>query len=148
MSLTDCRWLIAAALALGLAGCGGTDPAGPVPGGGNSLQATIQKLTIADLQAADTDAKAHSDAVASMCYEALIPIVQSQAPILPDSPPKGVVTAFQAARDVVNGVQAAPGVLKGLNVPCAPLVLDAEHTLIQLGLKIAPAALPILPPIP
>jgi hypothetical protein len=72
------------------------------------------------------------DAVASMCYEALIPIVQSQAPILPDSPPRGVVTAFQAARDVVNGVQSAPGVLKGLNVPCAPLVLDAEQTLIHL----------------
>jgi hypothetical protein len=44
-------------------------------------------------------------------------------------------------------------VLKGLNVPCAPLVLDAENTLIQLGLRIGgtagiAAGLPPLPVLP
>jgi hypothetical protein len=153
MSPTNRHWLAAASLLL-LAGCGGANPAGTAatPATGvtpATIQATVQQLTVADLQAADADAKAHGDTVASTCYEALIPVVQSQASLLPASSPQGVVSAFQAARDIANGVQSVPGVLKGLNVPCAPLVLDAEQTLIQLRLQIAPAALPVkLPALP
>jgi hypothetical protein len=157
MSPTDRRRLAAAALLI-LAGCGGTNPAGTTanPASGATpatIQATVQKLTVADLQAADADAKAHNDPVASTCYEALIPLVQNQPPLLPGGLPKGAVSTFQAARDIANGVQSGPSVLKGLNVPCAPLVLDAENTLIQFGLRIGGAAgiavgLPPLPVLP
>jgi hypothetical protein len=157
MPLTDCRCLAAGALLI-LAGCGGTNPADTTsnPASGvtpATIQATVQKLTVADLQAADADAKAHNDTVAGTCYEALIPLVQSQESLLPGALPKGAVSAFQAARDIANGVQSGPSVLKGLNVPCAPLVLDAENTLIQLGLRIGgtagiAAGLPPLPVLP
>jgi hypothetical protein len=134
------RGLAAAALLI-LAGCGGTNPAGttanPASGATSAtIQATVQKHP-----------------VASTCYEALIPLVQNQPPLLPGGLPKGAVSTFQAARDIANGVQSGPSVLKGLNVPCAPLVLDAENTLIQFGLRIGGAAgiavgLPPLPVLP
>lgn len=144
------------ALALGIGGCqpppaasttaaaGATAPASPTKGLAGIAQ-TLQKFTVADLQAADADAKVHGDTVAATCYEALVPIVQSQASPLPGAAPAGAVTAFQQARDGLNAVEGIPSALKGLNVPCGPLVVDAEQTLIQLGLKIAPAALPAIP---
>ncbi|MGH7092725.1 MAG: hypothetical protein ACREFB_04235 [Stellaceae bacterium] len=112
------------------------------------VQTTLQKFTVADLQAADADAKAHHDALAATCYEALMPVVQAQPNLIPGTAPKGLFTAFQQGRDGVNAIQAVPSALKGLNVACGPLVLDAQQTVLALGLKIAPAALPALPPLP
>src|SRR5580693_6403063 len=104
MPFAQNRRLAPAVLALVLAGCG-TNPAGTAsnPATGvtpATLQAAVQKLTAADLQAADADAKAHNDTVAGTCYEALIPLVQNQASLLPGAAPQGAVSAFQAARDI------------------------------------------------
>lgn len=107
----------------------------------------LQKFTVADLQAADADAKAHGDTIASTCYEALIPAVQSQTANLPAALPAGLFTAFQEGRDGIDAIEDVPAGLKGLNVACGPLVLDAEQTVVALGLKVAPAALP-LPTLP
>jgi len=139
--------LCLAALVGACAASGGTGSTA-APGGLGQVQTTLQKFTVADLQAADADAKAHHDTLAATCYEALVPVIQAQPNLIPSTAPKGLFTAFQEGRDGVNAIQAVPTALKGLNVACGPLVLDAQQTVLALGLKIAPAALPVLPPIP
>lgn len=123
---------LAAALTLALAGCAGA-PRQPAPINPAQVIGQLKSFTVADLQAADADAKAHGDAVASMCYEALVPIV-GNADLLPTAPPQGGFSAFQAGRDVVKGAQGLPQQVQQLNVPCAPLVLDVQQTLVRLGL--------------
>lgn len=144
------RNLIALGLAALAAGCTPNTAGGAAnpPAALGQVQATLQKFTVADLQAADADAKAHHDTIAATCYEALIPVVQAQPSLIPSALPKGLFTAFQEGRDGVSAIQAVPSALKGLNVACGPLVLDAQQTILALGLKVAPAALPILPPLP
>lgn len=145
------RTLIALCFTALAAGCSPNAAAGgaaPSPATLGQVQATLQKFTVADLQAADADAKAHNDTLASTCYEALVPVIAAQPNLIPNSVPKGVFTAFQEGRDGVTAIQAVPTALKGLNVACGPLVLDAQQTILALGLKVAPAALPALPPLP
>lgn len=95
--------------------------------------------TVSDLQTADADAKAHSDTFASQCYEAVIPVVESQQANLNGihvAAPVGVVSAFQEGRDgvklaltidanvKVNGL-LPPAVVQG----CGPLALDVQNDL-------------------
>lgn len=117
--------LLALALAATLAACAGAS-------GGSSPQQTLAQFTVADLQAADLDAKAHKDTVASTCYEALIPIVQGLGSGTVTAP-VGAVSAFQATRDLSNAALAIPSTIEGLNVPCAPLVLSTQQTIVGLG---------------
>lgn len=97
----------------------------------------IQQFSVADLQAALADAQAQTppDATSAACYTALIPIVQSNlANPLPQGP--GIFQALQKIRDakaLLANLQSPTGPLAGLNTACAPLILDGENTLIQLG---------------
>lgn len=118
------RLLVLAFAAL-LTACAGT-------GGGSSPQQTLAQFTVTDLQAADADAKAHKDTVASTCYEALIPVVQGLGSGT-ETAPVGAVSAFQAARDLSNTAHSIPATIEGLNVPCAPLVLSTQQTVLGLG---------------
>jgi len=109
----------------------------------------IQTWTVQDLQAALADATAHGDTVAMTCYPALITLVQNATTTgaLPSAMPQGGFSAFQATRDLANAAQGVPGTLKGLNVPCGPMALDAEETLMQLALQIGgPAAVAVIAP--
>jgi hypothetical protein len=130
-------WAVpAVAGALCVCGCVNTNSAGTVTA--IDLPAAIERLTLADLEAADTDAVAHGDTVAAMCYAALIPLVSTaRAP----AAPVGLVSAFQDLRDGVGSTVAATGLLKQLEVPCGPLAADVNLTLIQLVGKFAPAVL-------
>ena len=97
----------------------------------------LQKFTIDDLTAAkaDADAQTPPDTVASNCYAALIPVVQNGA----SNPlPKGLgaFQLYQKTRDLkalVANLKSPNGPLSSLNVACAPLVIDVQATLIQLG---------------
>jgi len=121
----------------------------------------IQKFTVDDLTAALADANAQTppDAAAAQCYTALIPVVQSNI-ANPFPTGLGGFQLLQKARDakaVVANLQSPTGPLAALNMACAPLVLDVQNTLIQLGILggavavAGPAAgltLPIALPIP
>jgi hypothetical protein len=71
-----------------------------------------------------------------MCYTALIPIVQTGvANPLPAG--LGGFQLLQKGRDLKSAIanlQSPTGPLASLNQACAPLVLDVEHTLVQLGI--------------
>lgn len=114
----------------------------------------IQTFTVADLQAALADAQAQTppDNTSAACYQALIPIVQSG---VANPLPKGLgaFQALQKARDfkaMLANLQSPNGPLAALNVACAPLVVDTQTTLIQLGIigggvaAAAPLTLPLL----
>jgi hypothetical protein len=100
--------------------------------------AVLQTFTLADLQAALADAQGQNppDTVAATCYQALIALVSNPAANpLPASP--GAFQLFQKARDLKNliaAMQSPNGPLTGLNIACAPLILDSQNTLIQLGI--------------
>jgi hypothetical protein len=96
----------------------------------------FQTFTEADLNAALADATANNDAAAAACYSALLPIVQSGV-ANPFPTGLGGFQLLQKARDakaLVANLQSPNGPLAKLNVACAPLVLDAQNTLIQLGI--------------
>lgn len=96
----------------------------------------IQNFTADDLNAAIADATANNDKIALGCYQALLPIVQGGvANPLPASP--GVFQALQKARDaqaLLANLQSPTGPLANVNAACAPLVLAAQNTLVQLGI--------------
>jgi hypothetical protein len=121
----------------------------PAPAGIAGALAKVQAWTVTDLNAALADATAHGDQVAMTCYPALITLVQNATTTgaLPSATPKGAFSTFQAGRDLANAATGLPGTLKGLNVPCGPMALDAEQTIAQLALQIGgPAAVAVIAP--
>jgi len=98
----------------------------------------IQQFTATDLTNAYNDAMAQTppDSVAAACYTALLTVVNN--PInnpLPNAP--GAFLLFQKARDLqalLSNLQSPTGPLAPINTACAPLILSAENTLIQLGI--------------
>lgn len=112
------------------------------PSSPSQLFGDISKLTTADIEAALTDAIAHGDQPAMQCYPVLLQLVQSLPSSAP-SAPKGVVSAFQAARDLGKAAQsqAAGGkgtVVQAFNLGCAALVNDAQGDALRLGAIIRP----------
>ena len=100
----------------------------------NDPLAKLAAFTLADLQAADADAKAQMppDVTASQCYDYLIAVIPTIK--LPGfNPTVGAVLAFQRGRDLANGVTLANGQLKSLNLACAALVIDTQTTINRLG---------------
>lgn len=100
--------------------------------------AVVQGFTVADLQAALVDANGQNppDQAAANCYSALIPLVQSGV-ANPFPAGLGAFQLLQKARDAkaaLANLQSPSGPLTAINIACAPLVLDAQNTLIQLGI--------------
>jgi hypothetical protein len=130
------------------------------PQGLSQLSGVIGKIkdfTVADLTAAAEDAEAQLctdgsvDAdgklrvcpdPAGKCWRTLIPLVQAQQSPLPAG--LGLAQALQKARDLRRKVQA--GVPDIVKEACAIVLWDAEKTLLQFGLRLAP--LPGLPGLP
>jgi hypothetical protein len=98
----------------------------------------LQQFSAADLTAALADANAQTppDVTSAQCYTALLALVQS--PInspLPAGP--GLFQALQKARDVqsfISNLQSSNGPLAGLNIACAPLLMNVNAVLLQLGI--------------
>lgn len=96
----------------------------------------VQTFTVDDLTAALADAQANNDTAAANCYSALLPIVKSG---VANPFPKGLggFQLLQKARDakaLAASLQSPNGPLAQLNIACAPLVMDVQNTLIQLGI--------------
>jgi hypothetical protein len=104
----------------------------------NNPIAVLQALSVADLQAALDDAKAQTPptTISINCWTALLALAQSPTVNpLPTQP--GIFLAIQKALDakqLLANIQSPNGPLASLNIACAPLVLDGENTLIQLGI--------------
>jgi Prokaryotic membrane lipoprotein lipid attachment site len=122
------------------------------PSGPTDPLAQLAAFTLADLQAADADAKAQTppDVTASQCYDFLIAVIPTIQ--LPNGAQTvGAVMAFQRLRDINNGIGASGGIMKSLNLACAPLVIDTQTTvnrLVAIGGGVAAGAsvgLPLLP---
>lgn len=97
----------------------------------------LQAFTLSDAQAALADANGQTppDTVAAACYTAIIAMLGNPlSDPLPQQP--GLFIAYQKARDAkafLSSIQSPTGPLAPLNQACAPLVLDAQQTLIGLG---------------
>lgn len=124
---TILRATCAIALLAPLMGCAGTGS--PITASTNPA-AALQQFTLTDVQNALADAQANHDTVAANCYTALEAAIKAQAPATA-VPVTGVLSAFQKMRDLQQGVQVG---LPALNIPCAPLVLSTQQTLLKLGL--------------
>lgn len=92
----------------------------------------ISTFVVADLQAADTIAKANNDTVGATCFEYLIPKVQALQSAEQTS--KAAVAGAVSFAEVDRGITVQLNNAKsGLNVACAPLVLDTVNTAAQLA---------------
>ena len=98
----------------------------------------LQKFAVADLQAALADAQSQTppDDISAPCYQALITLLANPiASPLPSGP--GAFQLIQKGRDLKNALaslQSNNGPLTPLAKGCAPLILDGQNTLIQLGI--------------
>ena len=108
----------------------------------------LQNVGVPDLQAAAADATAHNDPEAAMCWNGLVPIVQSMGTngALPTVPKIiGGATLFQAVRDVIKGGAGAsagtPIIVRQINMACGPLYVsaraDVRQVLAMVGLAAA-----------
>lgn len=137
--------LIAAAACLALGACAGqpvviTPPTVTTAGAATTAAPQTDPLTqlanftVADLQAASADAHAQNppDQTAFMCYDflaATIPTIK-----LPGGQQGtvGAFVGFQKLRDLHNGTVSQSGLLKSLNLACAPLVIDTQTVINKL----------------
>lgn len=151
------RHTAAAIALLGLAGCGvqanldaakleATIAAVPATATSPAIPAhtdpvvALRAFSINDLNVAQADAVAHQDQAAMTCYPALISTIRN-LPSVAAIKIEGAFSAFQAARDVANGVKSAQGGLpQAINIACAPLILDAQQTILQLAVKVGAGA--------
>lgn len=139
------RSILAMACALVLiAGCA-TAPVAGVPADTETADTAdtplgrISQLAQADVQAALDDANAHGDVIAAQCYAHILAVI----PTLPNAAaaPKGVVSAFQKARNIRRRVDQ--GISDEFTLACGPLITDTRRTALKIGARIGTAgALP------
>ena len=98
------------------------------------LRTSLAQFTVADLQNASTDAKAHGDKLAAMCYDFLAAQLTAQTST-PGSNITGAVSAFQRLRDLQSAI--AGGISQDFQINCAPLLSDEQANLAKLGLVTA-----------
>lgn len=134
------------ALALILSACAANPSTGLPSGGANDPLATLGKFTLTDLQNADVLAVASADKTAHQCFSYLIPVVQNLATQQnnPGLPVSGAFSGFEAARIAINKGKSLiqGGIPEDLNLACAPLVLDAQNTIIGLAAKVGLTIVP------
>ncbi len=109
-----------------------------VPGAdGTSPLASLQAFTLADLIQAKEIAVSNGDLIAAACWDALLKDVGALKGV---PKVKGAFSAFEVARLGVGKIRG--GISQEVHVACSPVVLDAQHLLIRLGL--IGAGLPLL----
>lgn len=104
------------------------------PTGKNAL-AQIAAFKVADLQAAAARAKAGNDPAGAQCYTGLLTVIgQAQAAVTAQGGFAGPIDTFEGARILANqGPGQANGVAQQINMACAALFVDAQATLVRLG---------------
>lgn len=134
------RFLFATAMISILAACAAPQGTGSNASTGAStsggLGAGLTNMTLSDLQSASTDAKAHGDKIAAMCYDFLAMQIASQASAT-GARVTGAVSAFQRVRDLQSAI--AGGVSQDFQINCAPLLSDVQANLVKLGVVSAGA---------
>ena len=105
----------------------------------NDPSQQIMTFSVADLQAADKIAKSNGDTIASNCYEYLIPKVMAlqASAAVSQSSVNGAASFAEVSRGMTVQLNNAK---QGLNVACAPLVLDTMNTALQLAGQFASAS--------
>jgi hypothetical protein len=124
-----------------------------------NVQANVVAGVVADINAADVDAGALTNAqdptsvkdpIAHACYPALVKFLQTLPTATPTTGKFVAVQLFQKKRDFIAQVQA--GLPTYLKLGCAPLLGDEVQTFISImamvGVKIAaPALTALFPPL-
>ena len=101
---------------------------------GTTQKQTFTGFVRADVERARDIAKASDDVAGLACAEAILkklPATDAQS-----LNPNGAFSGFMVAREVRRRVDK--GVDPEIHNACAVLVLDAEETLVRLGLRIVP----------
>jgi hypothetical protein len=124
------RHLSILALLASLAACAGQPAASTRSTPTADLGTTLAHFTLADLQNAATDAKAHGDTVAALCYTYLAGQLTS-ATTGENAPVSGPISAFQRLRDVQQAVGS--GISQNFQLNCAPLLSDTQANVLKLG---------------
>ena len=150
--------MVLVAILLVMTGCGGITLSGNPVADFATQQTQIQQdvtkaltslsaFTTKDLTAAAADATAHNDPEAAMCWNGLIPIVQSigTGGALPAVPKiAGGASLFQAVRDVLQGGIGAnagtPVIIKQINMACGPLYVSARADILKVLAMVGAAA--------
>jgi hypothetical protein len=97
-----------------------------------ALVEALQKITVADLDAATARAVAGGDQMGAQCYPVLKKYVEQGLPGVQKF--AGFVDAFEAAR--LGRKQFSSGVPDDLRIACAPLLMDER----EFGLRVAAMA--------
>lgn len=98
------------------------------------LKGDLSKLVRADVEAAHGIAKESNDAAGVACMEVLLKHIPTSAAV--STTPAGAVSAFMLVREARR--KRSAGIPDDLHNACAPLVLDAEETILKLGLLALP----------
>lgn len=108
----------------------------------------LQNFTVNDLVVAQGMAAQATDDEASVranCYAALIPFVQQLKLQIPGVTTSGVASGFEQLAELNSQVNGGIKKLipKAVHVACAPVVLDAQQTILSIAVKLGGAiALP------
>ena len=122
-------WIVATMLVIFSVGCASV-PADQVSGESSPL-ARLRMFTKADLTQASAIATANGDTVAAKCFDA----INTHLDTIQDAPQlriKGAFSLYETGR--IGIAKFKGGIPSDIHNACAPLVLDAQHTLIRLGL--------------
>lgn len=108
----------------------------------------LESFTESDLTAAIADANAQNppDLAASTCYNAILKTLQTLAPPTASTGQIGAFQALQKARDAkafALNLLSPTGPMAALNIACAPLVIDAQNTLLMMGVTVGAIANPV-----
>ena len=104
--------------------------------GGCTVSQDLRDYTAGDLNAAI--ALAQDDPDATACYEAILKVQAGKTTL--DVKVEGPVSAFQKVRNLRRGLGA--GIPPEVHRKCAVLVIDAQRTLMRLGLRLTGLPIP------
>jgi len=101
----------------------------------------LDKFAIEDVQVALDSAMEQGDRPAINCYSTLLDVIRIKSETsLPKI--KGVVSAFQATRNAIDG-SGRNNLMKQINLGCAALFVETNYTILKMGLSIFPVPVPL-----
>lgn len=108
---------------------------GCASGGLGDLKDRVVKFERADVERGRAIAAAANDQAAVGCADAVLKTLP-EASVAPALTPIGVFSAVMKAREVRRKVSA--GIDEGVHNACAVVILDAQQTIMKLGLMAVP----------
>jgi len=91
----------------------------------------VREFARADVERARDIATAAGDTVAQHCWETLLPYAAADSPLSLEA--VGVASEFQRLRTL--RIRSDRGVPEDVHIACAPLVVDAQRTLLTIGFR-------------